>query len=415
MDGMKAAVLAAQNETGDSTVTLECEVSKNFIKCSTYLSESGNLSKVEATPVAGLATAPPIKACTSQDDNQPEMYYMQPMMRWTTCNGEQINEQVSGQENVYYTNPIRSLDSSPIMCYVHPSTMHPIYVDSWKPQDHRVVAQHQGSYQPLMTGEYVAAETQVPMCQQMVYPYVEQQPQQWAYMQVNSNHVVTEVTTEADNSGATSPSLSCDHAPSGSNLTVLEDRMALNHAECISYGDGPTMDQGSHPTQVQAHLTRTYPPYQGQSIHPGQMQQQMQPVMQQMQPVIQQKHHFVYQSLSMSSSPQLTTRVFYPAQAPTTTRQFDDGQLCFSPDVPQTVFYHEPAYPQHVYSSPVPYQIQSSMSMTYPPSPSSQQTQYPTPFMSIVESHCNYDHDQARRQPFRKKATATLQRFKALV
>lgn len=402
---MKAAVLAAQNETGDSTVTLECEVSKNFIKCSTYLSESGNLSKVEPTPIAGPALAPPIKTCTSQDDNQPEMYYAPPMMRWTTCNGEQINEQVSGQENAYYTNPIRSLDSSPMMCYVHPSTMHPIYVDTWKPNDHRVVAQHQGSYQTLMTGEYIAAETQVPMCQQMAYPYLEQHQQQWAYVQVNNNHVVTEVTTRADNSGATSPSLSCDQAPSGCSVNVLEERTVLNQAECISYGDGTTMDQGSpQPTQVQAHLTRTYPPYQGQPIHPIQMQ-----------PVMQQKQHFVYQSLSMSSSPQMTARVFYPAQASTANRQFDDGQLCFSPDVPQTVFYHEPAYQQHVYSSPVPFQIQSNMSMTYPPSPIPQQTQYSTPFMSIVENHVSHDYDQVRRQPFRKKATATLQRFKALV
>lgn len=415
---MKAAVLAAQNETGDSTVTLECEVSKNLIKCSTYLSLSGNLNKVEPTTTPGPGPtpepAPLIKATVSLDDMQPEVYYTPPMLRWTTCNGEQVNEQISGHDNVYYTNAVSSLDSSPKMCYAHPSPipMRPIYLTPWKPHRHQIMTKNQGSYPTIITGEYIPAEMQIPMCQQMAYSYPEQHQQQWAYMQVRNNNIVSGTMTDAESSGTSSPSLSCEQIASTFNVNSPEEMMQSSQTEYVSYVNGPTMGQGLQPTHVQAHLTRSYPSYQGHPI-------QTQPVMQQNQP-------YIYQSLSMSSSPQMASKVFYPTQTAPSSCQFDDDQICYSPDVSQTLYYPQGAYSQHMYPSPVqiPYHIHNNMSMTYPPSPIPQHAQqYSTLYTSVVENQNFQNHslnqnvnlEQVHHAPFRKKATATLQRFKALV
>ena len=419
VEGMKAAVLAAQNETGDLTVTLECEVSKNLIKCSTYLSLSGNLNKVEPTttprPGPTPEPSPLIKTTVSLDDMQPEVYYNPPMMRWTTCNEEQIYEQISGHENVYYANSVSSLDSSPNMCYAHPSPipMRPIYLTPWKPHRHQVMTKNQGSYPTIITDEYIPAEMQIPMCQQMAYSYPEQQQQQSLYMQVRNNNTLSGTMTDAESSAASSPSVSCEQITSTFNINASEEMMQSSQTEYVSYVNGPTSGQGYQPPHVQAHLTRSYPSYQG---HPIQTQQ---PVMQQSQP-------YIYQSLLMSSSPQMSSKVFYPTQTAASSCHFDDGQIRYSPDVSQTLYYPQGTYSQHMYPSPVPipYHIHNNMSMTYPPNQIPQDArQYSTLYTSIVENHNfqdqslnqNLNVEQVHHAPFRKKATATLQRFKALV
>ena len=397
MEGMKAAMLAAANENGNSTVVLKCEVSKNLVKCSTYLAATINEGDPEAAAVA-LANGYPVMS-SSPDDFKQELNGILPFVRPTIYNVEEIQEQYC--DSPYYTSGDTSGASSPKMCYPHQPMMHTVYLTSCGPQGHQLMPQNSGeAYPSIVNGEYFPVEVQPGTCQQVYYPYQDQQ--HWAYHQV-TNTLVSGGTTEEGSCGPTSPRSLRSNSDQFSYCYdgIVEGRPPPLQAEYNNHNNSPHQVA----QKVAPHLSRTYPPpYRGYAS-------QMRPSVN-----VHQAPLYVYQPNSLTTSPASSQRVFYPPPTPSSSYQYDkmSAQICYSPQVAQAVYFPQQNYQPQMYNIQGSYTYpgpgQGNMDMSYSPNSTIQSC---SSYSSMAD--VNTSQKKGQIESMRQKSAATLEKLRTLI
>lgn len=406
-EGMKAAVLAVENEIGDSTVSLECEVSKNLLKHSPFLRVTGNKEGTIPPVVTN-----PLRMSVPEESLAPESHGSTPIVSVPVLQYEQNYEPIQDHyydqgHCVYYTNTASiSGDSSPKMCY--PTMMHSMHIAPYMAPVHPTHLQNGEPYnvsrnveescpQPVHpNGKWLyvydtETEDHVSPVQQEIYYQCSDQ-YAWAY---HTNNSMSTGVTDGEGSDCSTPQNGLDVYPDNYGLmpgTPLNEEIDGNHGQGQGQSQEPTsyMSSPSLPQQVNMHGMKTYPHYVG-------YQQQ-----------IPQSGHYVFQPSHSGSSPQVANRAYYSPTVSTSNYRYSPKVATYSPPMSQPVIRSPVGpYQQQLYPVQAAYPFHGSHTIPYC-SPRHGSFSY----SSMVDApECV---SQNCRQPFIKKASATLQRFKAL-
>ena len=411
-EGMKAAVLAVENEIGDSTVSLECEVSKNLLKHSPFLRMTGNKESALSPIVTNPSKMPSSDDLTAPENHAaaqnhaPAPVVSVPIVQYEQ-NYEPIQDHYYDQAHcVYYTNSASiSGDSTPKICY--PTIMHSMHMAPYMAPVHPTHLQNGDSYNVSRSGEepcpqpvhpngkwlYVYdTETDdhvTPLQQEIYYQCSDQYG--WTYHANNS--MSTTGVTDSEGSDCSTPQNGLDPYPDSyglvPNTPVVNEESDPSHSLSQSQDASTYMNSPNLPQQVNMHGMKTYPHYVG-------YQQQ-----------IPQSGHYVFQP-SLSGSPQVANRAYYSPVVTASNYRYSPKVASYSPPLAQPVLRSPVGpYQQQLYPVQSPYPFQGNHTIPYC-SPRHGSFSY----SSMVDA--TESVSQNCKQPFIKKASATLQRFKAL-
>jgi hypothetical protein len=412
-EGMKAAVLAVENEIGDSTVSLECEVSKNLLKHSPFLRMAGNKEGGLSPIVTNLLRMPSAEDLTTIPENHapaqnhvPTPVVSAPIVQYEQ-NYEPIQDHYYDQGHcVYYTNSASiSGDSSPKICY--PTMMHSMHMAPFMAPVHPTHLQNGDSYNVSRSGEEPCPQPVVPngkwlyvydtetddhvapLQQEIYYQCADQYG--WTYHANNS--MSTTGVTDSEGSDCSTPQNGLDLYPESYGLMPgtpnVNEEIDPSHSLTQSQDTSTYMNSPNLPQQVNIHGMKTYPQYIG-------YQQQ-----------IPQNGHYVFQP-PLSGSPQVNNRAYYSPVVAASNYRFSPKVATYLPPLTQPVIRSPVGpYQQQLYPVQGPYPFQGNHTIPYcSPRHGSFSYSSMVDTTDCVSQNC--------KQPFIKKASAALQRFKSL-
>ena len=418
---MKAAVMAVTNETGDSTVSLECEVSKNLLKHSPFLNLPGN----NREGIAGASNqnqnqnqnqngGQSISRSNSLENSGNDSFRQVPIDHHDQGQDQGQAQQYYDGQGMYYTNQPISADSTQKVCY--PSILHSLHMTPCMAPVHPIHMQDQESYALPINGDesYHQAAHQNGGKWFYVYntegeepsPQMTAIPQQvyyqcgdayaWGY-QTNSS--ISSGVTDSENSDSGSPHNGAEQYPynygmipgtplSNDENDVSHGQVLLPQQEYTSYITSPLITQ-----QVNIDPSRTYPPYVGYA-HAQPMQQ---------------NPHYIFQPTLSGVSPQINGNGYFPTGVPTSGYRYSPkGAAMNGIQTSMSQTMHSPLgnyQQQQIYSHQSPCTFQGSRSMP----------------MNLGPTHLSYNTmidvqecpPAIHRQPFMRKASLTLHKIKA--